>query len=106
MQFLPNYSKWESGSENGHTKSGMEPENARREIVTVELLSQLCHREGRVCMKLNGIWLTHVKLASGQELVLRKNDFYGWLGGWVCVFVGGTYGCRQVDESANCTRHS
>ena len=57
-------------------------------------------------MKLNGIWLTHVKLAGGQELVLRKNNFYGWLGGWVCVFVGGTYGCRQVDESANCTRHS
>ena len=40
-------------------------------------------------MKLNGIWLTHVKLAGGQELVLRKNNFYGWLGGWVCVSVGG-----------------
>ena len=32
MQFL---SKWESGSENGHTKPGMEPENASGEIVTV-----------------------------------------------------------------------
>ena len=41
MQFLPNYSKWESGSENGHTKPGKEPENARREIVTASL--SCCH---------------------------------------------------------------